>query len=102
MPEQQYQMGSFRRDRTLTTVYAIIVVVATVVALVFATATNFNTPQNTVVVLSFITVDIVVLLYAYNSWRERAKTPTKSVNEGNGLTDRISRQEYEKLQERYD
>ncbi len=102
MPEQQYETGSFRRDRALTIVYAIIVVVATIVALVFAAATNVDTPQNTVVVLSFITVDIVVLLYAYASWRERAKKPTKSVYEGNGVTDRIARQEYEKLSERED
>ncbi len=97
MSEQQYAMDSFRRDRALTVVYAIIVVVATTFALVFAAATNLDTPQNTVVLLSFITVDLVVLLYAYNSWRERAKKPIKSIYEGNGVTDRIARQEYEKL-----
>ncbi len=82
MPEQQYETGSFGRDRALTIVYAIIVVIATIFALVFATATNPDTPQNTVAVIAFITVDIVVLLYAYNTWRERAKKPIKSVNEG--------------------
>ncbi len=82
MSEQQYETGSFGRDRALTIVYAIIVVIATIFALVFATATNPDTPQNTVLALSFITVDIVVLLYAYNTWRGRAKKPIKSVNEG--------------------
>ncbi len=100
MPEQQYEMGSFRQNRALTIVYATIVVVATIVALVFAGATNVDTPQNTVAVLSFITVDIVVLLYAYTSWRERATKPIKSVNEGNRLTDRMARHEYEKLSKR--
>ncbi len=101
---EQYvaETGSVRRDRALTIVYAIIVVVATIVALGFATATNVDTPQNTVVALSFITVDIVVLLYAYHSWRERAKKQTKRVYEGSGLADRITRQEYEKLSKRED
>ncbi len=98
MPEQQYS----GQDRALTIVYATIVVVATIVALVFAAATNVDTPQNTVAVLSFITVDIVVLLYAYNSWRERAKKPIKSVKEGNRLTDRMARHEYEKLSKKED
>ncbi len=96
MPEQKYS----ERDRVLTIVYALIVVVATIFALAFATPTNVDTSQNTVLVISFITVDIVALLYAYNSWRERAQKPIKSVDEKNGLTDRITRQEYEKLSER--
>ncbi len=103
MPEHYVdETSTFRRDRALTIVYAIIVVVATIFALVFATATNLDTAQNTVVVLSFITVDIVVLLYAYASWRERAKKPTTSVYEGNGFTDRIAREGYEKLNKRED